>query len=411
MRILILTQWFHPEPVMKGITLARALRDLGHEVEVLTGFPNYPTGKLYHGYRFSPCQIEEIDGIRVVRVLLFPSHDTSALKRLLTHGSFAISALFLGGFLTRKPDVIYTYDTPMTAGVVSIILGFFKRAPMVFDLQDLWPDTIFASGMIKNQGVINSLQAVCRWVFKRAAHVVVLSPGFAKKLEERGIPKDHISVIYNWCDETEIKLEEDADTALEMGADGRFNVVFAGSMGPAQGLVTVIRAAKMVELQNPRVQFVFVGSGTELESLKQLVLQMGLGNVRFLPRRPMAQIGRVFQYADVLLVHLKDEALFAVTVPSKTQAYLSVGRPILMAVAGDAAELIRSAGAGVSCAPENAQELAKTVLEMAAMPVPELQALGRNGQAFYQTSLSLRVGAQKFEEVFQRVVQRFGRQA
>lgn len=405
MRILIVSQWFSPEPVMKGITFARELCRLGHEVEVITGFPNYPGGKVYAGYRIRPFEVEIIEGIRVIRVAMYPSHDASVLKRLLTHGSFAVSALLIGGWIARKPDVIYTYDTPLTAGVISVFLGWFKRAPMIFDLQDLWPDTIGATSKLSNPRLLGFLQSVCHWVYARAKKVVVLSPGFAKTLEERGIPKDHIRVIFNWCDETELTLKENADTAIEMQAEQHFNLVFAGSMGKGQGLETVIRAAKLVELKNPWVQFLLVGSGVELEHLKIVSRELNVNNLRFLPRRPMTQIGQVFYYADVLLVHLKDEPLFAVTIPSKTQAYLSVGKPVIMAVRGDAADLIIDANAGITCEPENPQALADTVLHLAELPKNQLLQLGENGANYYRNALSVRVGTQAFINVFQEAIQ------
>jgi colanic acid biosynthesis glycosyl transferase WcaI len=404
MRILIVSQWFSPEPVMKGITFARELCRLGHEVEVITGFPNYPGGKVYAGYRIRPFEVEIIEGIRVIRVAMYPSHDASALKRLLTHGSFAVSALLIGGWIARKPDVIYTYDTPLTAGVISVLLGWLKRAPMIFDLQDLWPDTIGATSKLSNPRLLAFLQSVCHWVYARAKKVVVLSPGFAKTLEKRGIAKDHIRVIYNWCDETELNLKENADTAIEMQAEQHFNLVFAGSMGKGQGLETVIRAAKLVETKNPRVQFLLVGSGVELEHLKIVSRELNVNNLRFLLRRPMTQIGQVFYYADALLVHLKDEPLFAVTIPSKTQAYLSVGKPVIMAVRGDAAELIIDANAGITCEPENPQALADAVLHLAELPKNQLLQLGENGAKYYRNALSVRVGTQAFINVFQEAI-------
>ena len=405
MRILIVSQWFSPEPVMKGITFARELQRLGHDIEVITGFPNYPGGKLYPGYSIRPYQVEMIEGIRVIRVVMFPSHDSSAIKRLLTHGSFAVSALLIGGWISRKPDVIYTYDTPLTAGVVSVMLSWLKRAPMIFDLQDLWPDTIVATSKMNNPRFINMLQKICNWVFTRASCVVVLSPGFAKTLEKRGIGQDHIRVIPNWCDENELRLEAHAETALEMRAEQHFNVVFAGSMGKGQALETVLRAAQIVAQHNPRVQFLLVGSGVELEHLKTLAKDVGLTNVRFLSRRPMSEIGRVLYYANVLLVHLKDEDLFAVTIPSKTQAYLSVGKPVLMAVRGDAADLIHNAQAGIACQPENPQALADAVLQLSQKSSDELKIMGQNGARYYQNMLSVKVGTLAFLEVFQDVLE------
>lgn len=183
--------------------------------------------------------------------------------------------------------------------------------------------------------------------------------------------------------------------------DGRFNVVFAGTMGKAQALSSVLHAAKLVEACDSKVQFTFVGGGIEVEALKREAMALGLGNVRFLSRRPPAEIGPLLHAADVLLVHLSDSPLFAITIPSKTQAYMAVGRPILMAVRGDAADLIRQAGAGVCTCPENPRQLADAVCELAQAPAGKLAVLGERGKAFYEQYLSLQAGVGHFEKLLE----------
>lgn len=403
LRILLLTQWFDPEPTAKGMLFARQLRELGHEVEVITGFPNYPEGRIYPGYRQSWRQREVIDGVQLVRVPLYASHDSSAVKRLLNYFSFALTSCLYGVFMSRKADVIYVYHPPMTVGLSGALIGWLRRTPFVYDVQDLWPDTLRATGMIGNVRALKIVGAVCNWIYRRASHIVVLSPGFRSLLEERGVPAEKISLIYNWCDETTLRAPTAGTCDLSF-LDDRFNVVFAGNMGKAQALQAVLAAAALVAQQNKRVQFVFVGGGTEVSALEQQCASSNLENVRFVPRMPMEQVGQLLARADALLVHLRDDPLFAITIPSKTQAYLAVGKPIIMAVRGDAANLVRQAGAGLEAEPENPTSIAQAVLSLANMPLQERDAMGRQAMQYYRDHLSLQVGVSAFIKVFTQIL-------
>lgn len=403
MRILMLTQWFDPEPTFKGLTFARELVRRGHEVEVLTGFPNYPGGKLYDGYKVRLLQRENIDGISVLRVPLYPSHDGSALRRIANYLSFAFSAAFMGSLLVKPADVMYVYHPPATVGFAASVISMVRRIPFVYDIQDLWPDTLAATGMLNNPGILRLIDICCRFIYRQAAKVVVLSPGFKEKLVTRGVPADKMEIIYNWCDEDNIQQEiSDKDLAEKISFAGKFNIVFAGTIGKAQALDAVLDAAKLVGKSQPTVQFVFVGGGIKVERLKRKVEEMGLTNVLFLRRMPMHEIGAVLSVADVLLVHLRDDPLFRITVPSKTQAYMAAGRPILMAVRGDAANLVQQADAGIVCAPENPEELATGVLAFLAMPKVEREKYGQNGRVFYMKYLSMGVGVARFEEILKK---------
>jgi glycosyltransferase involved in cell wall biosynthesis len=406
MRILLLTQWFEPEPTPKGLIFAKALSENGHEVEVLTGFPNYPGGRVYPGFHIKPFQRETIDGIPVIRVALYPSHDASAARRIMNYVSFAITSATIGSLLTRRPDVIYVFHPPLTVGIAAAVLGSVKRAPFVYDVQDLWPDTLAATGMMNGRIPLKLVDLTARWVYRRAAHVVAQSPGFATRLRERGVPAAKLSVIYNWSPEEGTRLGEDPRMAEELRADSRFNVVFAGTMGKAQGLDAVLDAAELLDRSRSRVQFVFVGGGIESGRLKDRAQRMALGNVVFLPRLPMSEVGSVLSIADVLLVHLRDDPLFEITVPEKTQAYLCTGKPILVAVRGDAADLVERSGGGVSCEPDDPRSIADAVTRLEAMNEEDLRAMGARAEAFYRSELSLQIGTRRFLDIFERVTKR-----
>ncbi|GAB2853476.1 glycosyltransferase family 4 protein [Pseudoduganella ginsengisoli] len=403
MRIMLLTQFFEPEPTFKGVVFARKLQELGHEVEVITTFPNYPIGKIYQGYKQKWRSKEVVEGINVVRVPIYASHDTSRVRRSLNYISFAASSLIYGLFFAKKADIIYVYHPPMTVGVVGALIGMMRRIPFVCDIQDLWPDTLRATGMVSSEKFIRFVGHVCQWMYARAAHVVVLSPGFRRRLIERGVPEEKISIIYNWCNES--ALEVPAESGLDLGfMDGRFNVVFAGNMGKAQALGSVIEAARRVEAENANIQFVFIGGGLEVDALKKQSAGLGITNVRFLPPVPMTEVGVVLERADALLVHLKNDPLFTITIPSKTQAYMAVGKPLLMAVDGDAAELVRESKAGLAIVSEDPHSIAEKVLQLASMPPEHRVAMGQRAKEFYEKELSLDIGCRKFSDLFQRLV-------
>ena len=234
-RVLLLTQWFDPEPTFKGIVFARELVRQGFEVEVLTGFPNYPGGKVYAGYRIKLLQREVIDGVQVTRVPLYPNHDQSAIKRVLNYASFAASSLFYGLFIARRADVIYAYHPPLTVGITAGLLRLFRRIPVVYDIQDMWPDTLRATGMITNPRALSVVAGVCQWVYRRVDHIAVLSPGFKRLLQQRGVPETKVDVIYNWADEAALTSPRGHPPASFPGPN-RLRILFAGNMGKAQAL-------------------------------------------------------------------------------------------------------------------------------------------------------------------------------
>jgi len=406
MRILFITQWFQPEELFKGLPLAKELTRLGHEVEVLTGFPNYPGGKIYKGYKVRFLQRETIEGISVIRVPLYPSHDKSGLRRFMNYASFAFSAAIIGPWVAKKADVAYVYHPPATIGFPAMIFKMLRRVPFVYDIEDLWPDTLTATGLFSNKMGLWLVEKWCRLIYSTASRIIVLSPGFKKALVERGVRSEKINVIYNWVDDTMVKpVPKNPALAAKLGLSGKFNVVFAGNIGKAQALESVIAAADILRKESSSIQFVFVGTGIEIENLKTKTHDMGLENVLFIPQQPMSEMGAILVLADVLLVHLKDDPLFRITVPSKIQAYLAVGRPILVAVQGDAADLVVNAEAGLPCIPENAESIAEGVRKFLKMSQQELDTMGENGRRFYQQKLSLAVGTKQLLNALESAIQ------
>lgn len=400
-RILLLTQWFDPEPTFKGLVFARELVKRGFEVEVVTGFPNYPGGKVYDGYKIRLIQKEFINGVHITRVPLYPSHDGSALKRILNYITFAIAALFYCLFRAKKADVIYAYHPPLTIGVIAIITRFFRKTPVVYDIQDMWPDTLRVTGMLNNEKLLNFIGWVAKGIYQRVDKIAVLSPGFKRLLIERGVNESKIDIIPNWCDENALLNPAVVNDEQVFLINQRLKIVFAGNMGKAQSLHTVIKAAQLLQQKTVAADFVLIGDGVELAGLKNIVNDMGLQNIIFVPQISMSVIGAYLSKADVLLVHLKKDPLFSITIPSKTQAYMAIGKPILMGVEGDAAEMINVAKCGLAFEPENAEALANVVTMLSLQCKEELNVLGKNANQYYKDNLSLSSGVNQFARIFE----------
>ncbi len=407
MRILLLTQLFQPEPNhLKGLAFAQELVRQGHEVEVLTGYPNYPGGRIYPGYRMRMFQREKIGGVDILRIPSYLSHDRSGLRRLFAYVSFALSAACWGVFKVRRPDVVHVYQGAATLALPAMVLRLLRGVPYVLDVQDLWPESVTGSGMLRFPLGESLLHVWCGLTYKLAARIVVLSSGYKRAITGRGTPASKIEVVYNWCDESQLGVSESIPGATSaFFREGCFNVVYAGNMGKLQALDTVIRAAEILKEDVPGVQFILVGDGVELTRLKEAVASLKLTNVRFVPRQAPEQIGAILHQADLLLVHLSDTPLSRVGIPQKTQAYLAAGRPILMAMRGNGAELVVNAHAGMSCEPEQPESIAAAIRVIVNMPSGERRAMAERARRFYETELSFSVGTARMHSVFRAVTE------
>lgn len=404
MRILFLTQWFQPESFFKGLPFAKALKDKGHDVEVLTGFPNYPGGKMFPGYYIRPYQRETMEGIKIHRVPLYPSHDKSAIRRIINYLSFSLSAFFMGPWLIKKPDVIYVYNL-VTLGLPAFLFRFLFKSKVIIDVQDLWPESVASSGMLNNKFLLTVLNRICNFVYRKADQLIVLSPGFKSHLIKRGVPSEKIEVIYNWCDEKSIQTKSSsADKTKQIDTSDKFVILYAGSMGIVQELETVLISAEQCGTMMSDVLFVFIGDGADRKRLERKANDMKLDNVVFLPSRPIHEMNEVYAMADVLIVHLMDQPLFRITIPSKTQAYLYMGKPIIMALRGDSAMLVEKAGAGIVCEPGNSDAITEGVRTLRNADAATRNRMGMNGHQYYMQHLSFEKGVHNVEQLMLSLV-------
>jgi colanic acid biosynthesis glycosyl transferase WcaI len=403
LRILSLSQWYSPEPDSKIHLLAKDLAVRGHQVTSVTGFPNYPQGYIYPGYRQRLWRWEEMESVRVLRLPLYPDHSRSAVRRALNYWSFAASASCLGPLLCGPADVMWVYHPPLTVGIPAWWIGLLRRVPFVYEVQDMWPETLAATGMMPPAWAMPWISRLAQFIYRHAAAVAVISPGFRRNLISKGVPAEKIHVIPNWADEEIYRpVPRDETLAAEHDLAGRFNVMYGGNLGAAQALDNVLEAAALLR-DLPEVQFVLIGDGVDEVRLCEVAQERGLDNVRFIGRQPAERMPYFFALADALLVHLKRDPLFEITIPSKTIAYLACGRPILSCVAGDAAEVVQSAGAGLVCPPEDPAALAQAVRDLYVMPAEQREAMGQSGRRAFLANYTRAVLVDRYETLLREV--------
>lgn len=408
MRVLILSQYYHPEPVPKPMELAQALTEYGHTVSVITGFPNYPSGNLYDGYRLGLVRREIVDGIPVARTYEYPYHGTRAVGRVLNYLSFMLSAP-LGSFFAPKCDAIYVWHPPLTVGVAAWIIARMRRVPFVYDVQDIWPDSVVMSGLMKPGTTVKILAWLEKFVYRRASHILVVTNGARENLIRKGVRPEKVTAMPHWIDEQLFQpgtgAERDELRARYDWQD-RFVVLFAGNLGMVQGLETVVRAADKLA-KCGRALIVLVGDGTDKARLESLAHELGVADrLQFIERQPMENMPAFMSAADALLVHLKRSELTELVIPTKTMAYLAAGKPILMAMNGAAADLVEESRAGVFIEPEDPNALAVAIEQFSQKPASELAGLGENGRQYLLTHLSKSKVIKLYEEVLSRVAQK-----
>jgi len=410
MKILLLMQWFDPEPQIKGLLFAKKLQSMGHDVEVLTGFPNYPGGNIYPGYSIKIFQKELMEGVSILRVPLFPSHDSSAFGRVLNYITFGISSFFAGLWAAREKDVIYACGPPVTVGVSAAIISMIRCVPFVYDIQDIWPDSLKATGMFTNPYGLKIVSVICNWLYKRASNITVQSKGVSDNLRLRGVNEEKIKIICNWCNETSLfkhslpNLKKNTPSYWPQSSKENFDILFAGNIGKAQDMDTILDAAYLLINENKRIRILIIGDGVELIRIKKSSFERKLNNIFFLPRVTIAEVGLALDYADALIVHLKADPLFSMTIPAKTQAYMAAGKPIIMAVDGEASKLVTDSGAGVAAKSGDARSIADAIKKIALSERKLLMKMGNNGSEYYRANMSLEIGAQKFLEVFKSAI-------
>ncbi len=396
-KIALLTQWFDPEPTFKGLLFAKGLLKEGFEVTVITGYPNYPSGNLYPGYKIKLFKKEIIHGVNVIRLPLYPSHSRSIVGRIFNYLSFGFSSIIYTIFFMPKVDVLYGYHPPLTIGIALSFMSIFRKIPIVYDIQDIWPDSLKATGMFSSNIGLSLIDRLCNWVYSNANIITVLSPGFKEKLINKGVEENKIHIIYNWCNE-ELIIKKRYVKPESFKTIEQKIILFAGNLGPAQSLKKIILAFKSVETKF--FHLVIIGTGIEQKNLKDLKNRESLSNVTFLPPVSMKEIGDYLNYADLLLVHLKNDPLFEITIPSKIQAYLAIGKPLLVGVRGDTTKLIKKSNSGITFEPDSTKDFLRALREYKNLNKKTINKLSYNSKLFYKNNMAFNIGVKKFSKLF-----------
>jgi colanic acid biosynthesis glycosyl transferase WcaI len=381
-KILIVSQYFWPENFRIN-DLTQELVKRGHSVAVLTGIPNYPGGRVFDAYRENPKEFRHYDGAKVWRVpMLARGH--GATRLFLNYLSFVVGACLCGPWRLRgqQADVIFVFEpSPVTVGLPAILLGRIKHAPVVFWALDLWPETLAAIGVVRSPTVLGWVGHMVKFIYERCTLVLGQSRGFLASIAKFCSDTQKIRYFPSWAED--VFSQADLVPAPEVPArQGVFNVLFAGNIGEAQDLPAVLDAAESLK-HNAAIRWLIVGDGRKSDWLREEVARRGLqGCVLLLGRFPVERMPSFYVHADALLVSLKKDPVFSMTIPGKVQSYLMAGIPLVGMLDGEGAKVIAEANAGLVCAAGDSGGLATAVLEMAAMSADQRHQLGANGRAF-----------------------------
>jgi len=385
MRVLVVSQYFSPE-VFRINEVVQSLVVKGAAVDVLTGNPNYPEGKIFAGYSAWGGKTEQVLGAAVYRVPIFPRGERGALRLALNYLSFVISGLLFGPWLlrTRRYDVVFVYGvSPIFLAIPAVFLAWLKGRKLVVWVQDLWPESLAATGYVRNPRVLRAVEWVVRWIYRHTDLLLVQSRAFEASVAALS-PAKPIVYYPNSVDAT-FAEPPSPDVALPdvPALDEGFAVVFAGNVGVGQAVEVIVEVAVLLK-DVPAIRFVVFGQGSRWDWMREQAQVRGLTNLHLPGRFPINTMPGLMQKAGALLVTLADEPIFAMTVPNKVQAYMAAGRPILACLNGEGARLVAEAQAGLSVPAQDAKALAAAVLQLYRMPAEERAQLGANGRRYFK---------------------------
>jgi colanic acid biosynthesis glycosyl transferase WcaI len=388
-KFLFLTQYFAPEASAAPIRLAaiiRELRQLGHDVEVVTAMPNYPVGRIFDGYRgkFYTCEIWE--GVRVHRLWLYAAVG-KGWRRYLNYLTFTLAS-FVGVFKAGKADCLFVESPPLSLSVPGFLYCKFQRVPFVFYVADLWPDAVRDNLALNGDGVTLQLARLLeRWSYRKADYVCAVTEGILADLENRGVPQRKLLFLPNGVDlEQFAPMPPDDRLKQKLGLQDKEIVLYAGTHGYAHGVERILEAARVLQERRPECHFVFVGDGSAKPMLKREAAKLGIHNVTFLDPVPPEKVGSLFSIALCGLVSLNESSISQHTRPAKSLTAMSCGRPVVYIGPGEGGRLVRNANAGLVLESGEPHAIADAICRLAADPALAAR-LGRNGRKFVEEYL------------------------
>lgn len=391
MRILYVSQYFPPEmgaPSARVYELARYWSGMGHQVKVLTAFPNHPTGIIPPEYKGDIIRREFIDNIEVIRTWIFAAPNKGFVKRVMNYLSFPITAVLLGTPMTGACDVVIATSPQFFVAAAGYIVSILKRKKFIFEVRDLWPDSIEAVGAMSNKFILGVLRSIEEFLYRRANKIIAVAYSTREILSKRNVPSSKIDVVPNGADINLFRPGPKKNLIREKYglAENDFVVSYIGTHGMAHGLKTVLDTALLVKDKN-NIKFIFVGEGAEKGKLKETAKNYGLKSVQFIDQQSKDIIPYFYQASDACLVPLINQPLFSAVIPSKMFEIMSCARPIILSVKGEACAMIEKANAGITIAPENPDQLANAILRLYNDDHLST-SLGNNGRSFIEKHFS-----------------------
>ncbi len=379
-RVLLVTQYFQPEN-FKCNDIAFELQRRGYEVTVLTAIPNYPQGKYFDGYGLFKRRVEHIDGVKVVRGFVIPRGKGGKIGLSLNYLSYLVSSCLIALYLSLryKYEAVFVHQvSPVTIGVAATLVKRIQRIPMYFWVLDLWPESLTAAIGLRNRYILGFFSKMVQWFYRRSDKILISSKGFANSICEKGDFAEKIIYFPNWVDKA---LTAKSDVVTPDVPNG-FVAMFTGNIGASQDFGTVLSAAERLK-EHKDIHFVIVGNGRAREWVEQQIIERGLNEtVHCVGSYPLEAMPATFAKADVLFAALKDEPIFALTVPAKIQAYMSSGKPIISMINGEAMDLVREVGCGMAVAAEDSKAFADAALQMSQLSQSEREQMGNRGREF-----------------------------
>ncbi len=403
MKILNISQYFPPEmgaPAARVSELARHWVRMGHEVTVLTGFPNHPSGVVEPEYRSRLRRMiyhEKWESVHLVRTWLWPLPNRKPLERILNYSSFCLSAAVVGSFLPR-PDVVIATSPQLLVGMAGWWVSRVKRVPLTFEVRDLWPESLGAVGVGRDGSAMHRVLArMAAFLYGRAERIVVVTPAFAERLTaDWNVPANKIAIVQNGV-ETDLFSPAANGKAVrrELGIEGKFVASYIGTLGMAHGIETLLDCAALLQERAPEVFFLLVGDGAEREHLEAQAHKQRLRNVRFIGPQPRERVPGLICASDVCLVLLRRADVFTTVIPTKMLEFMACGRPVVLGVTGQAQQIVQQAHGGVCVAPEDTNALAAAILELKSNAALR-ETFGRNARRHIMQLYSRRATAERY---------------
>jgi glycosyltransferase involved in cell wall biosynthesis len=384
MKILLVTQYFWPENFRIN-DLVLGLQERNCEIIVLSGKPNYPFGKFFEGYSFWKKNVEYWNGIKIYRAPLISRGNGGGIRLFLNYLSFAFLGSVRSIAIKEQVDRIFVYEpSPITVGIPAILLKRRKKVPLFFWVQDLWPTSVSAAGKMNNKWIIRMLDALTKWIYKNSDVILVQSKSFKEYITKQGICDEKIVYYPNSTEKYYQIIHRENVPEIGQELPGGFNVMFAGNLGEAQDLDKMIEAAALVKNKGIPVNWIIIGDGRRRVALEEKATQLNLNNIYFLGQHPSEKMPAYFAYADALLVSLRKDFIFSLTIPSKLQSYLACGKPIIAALDGEGSIIVEESEAGFSGPSGNASAMADNVISLYNMPASDRDQMGEKGRIYFE---------------------------